>query len=212
MRLYLSSFKIGNHPDRLAALARPGTRARIIVNALDNSPHARKEWLASQSEALKRLGFVPEELDLRKYFAWPERLAPALACSGLIWINGGNAFLLRRAMRQSGFDTVARALLESDEIVYAGFSAAVCCATPTLRGIEIVDDPNAAPPGYMSETVGDGLGLINYNVAVHYGSQDAQGEAIERTIAYWKSQNMPYLTLSDGEVLVVDREKVEVVR
>jgi len=46
----------------------------------------------------------------------------------LIWINGGNAFPLRRAMRQSGFDEVAWALLASDEIVYVGFSAATCCA------------------------------------------------------------------------------------
>ncbi len=203
---------MGDHPERLATLAPTGTRASIVVNALDNFPRAREEWLARQSEALENLGFMPEELDLRNYFGSPERLAPVLAGKGLVWINGGNAFLLRRAMRQSRFDSVARALLESDEIVYAGFSAAVCCAAPTLRGIELVDDPSVAPPGYMRETVWDGLGLIDYNVAVHYGSQDAQGETVERTIAYWKSQGMPYLTLSDGEVLVVDHEKVEVVR
>jgi dipeptidase E len=150
MRLYLSSFAMGNHPERLAALAPRGTR--------------------------------------------------------------GNAFLLRRAMRQSGFDSVARALVESDEAVYGGFSAAVCCAAPTLRGVDLLDDPSAAPAGYLSETIWEGLGLIDYNVAVHYGSRGTQGEAIERTVAYWKSQNMSYLTLRDGEVLVADRDKVEVVR
>lgn len=130
----------------------------------------------------------------------------------MIWINGGNAFVLRRVMRQSGFDSLAQALVESDEVVYAGFSAAVCCAAPTLRGREFVDDPSDAPAGYTSETVWDGLGLIDYNVAVHDGSQDAQGEAIERVSAYWKSRNTPYRTLRDGEVLVIDRGSVEVVR
>ena len=67
----------------------------------------------SQKEALGNLGFVPEELDLRHYFESPQGLAPALAGRGLIWIIGGNAFLLRRAMRQSGFDIVGRDLVTS---------------------------------------------------------------------------------------------------
>lgn len=144
---------MGNRPERLVAVVAPGARASVIVNALDNLPHAGEEWLASQTAALENLGFMPEELDLRNYFGAPERLQPDLAGKGLIWINGGNAFVLRRAMRQSGFDSLVRALVESDEVVYAGFSAAVCCATPTLRGIELVDDPSDAPAGYMRETV-----------------------------------------------------------
>ena len=75
---------------------------------------------------------------------------------------------------------------------------------PTLRGVEFVDDPTVTAAGYPGEPVWDGLGLIDYNVAVHYGSRGAQGKAIERTVAYWKSQNVPYLPLRDGEVLVVD--------
>jgi dipeptidase E len=211
VRLYLSSLNLGNHPERLVALAPPRTRAVIIVNALDNFPHERAECLASQHDALEHIGFVSEELDLRNYFGYPERLAPALARSGLIWINGGNTFLLRRAMRQSGFDSAARALLASDEIVYAGFSAAACCAAPTLRGIELVDEPSATAQGYMIETIWEGLGLIDYSIAVHYGSEDGQGTAIERAIEYWKSQNMPYITLRDGEALVVDGDRPEVV-
>ncbi len=100
MRLYLSSFELGNRPQRLVALASPRTHASVVVNALDNFPCVRGEWLASQRQALERLGFVVEELDLRNYFGCPERLGAALQGKGLIWINGGNAFVLRRAMRQ----------------------------------------------------------------------------------------------------------------
>jgi peptidase E len=82
-----------------------------------------------------------------------------------------------------------------------------------VAGNEVyVDDPAMTPAGYISEPVWEGLRLIDYNVAVHYGSQDAQGKAIERTVAYWKSQNVPYLTLRDREVLVVDGDKAEVMR
>jgi dipeptidase E len=203
---------MGNHPERLAALVPRRTRAAIVVNALDNAPQAREEWLASQIEDLESIGLAPEELDLRKHFGRPDSLAAALEGRGLIWINGGNTFLLRRAMRQSGFDAAVRALLRSNEIVYAGFSAAACCAAPTLRGIEFVDDPCADAEGYMIETLWDGLGLIDHCVAVHYGCPGAQGEGIERAIAYWKSQNIAYFPLRDGEALVVDDDNTEVVR
>jgi dipeptidase E len=91
MRLYLSSFELGNRPQRLTALVPPGTRTSIVVNALDNFPRAREEWLAHQSESLERLGFIAEELDLRNYFRSPESLGPDLTGKGLIWINGGTA-------------------------------------------------------------------------------------------------------------------------
>jgi len=42
MRLCLSSFKMGNHPDQLAVLAPPGTRTSIVVNALDKLPRAER--------------------------------------------------------------------------------------------------------------------------------------------------------------------------
>jgi dipeptidase E len=77
--------------------------------------------------------FFAEELDLREYF------------DDAVWINGGNAFPLRRAMRQSGFDLVIRELLQADKIVYAGFSATACCAAAALRGAEMVDDPRKKP-------------------------------------------------------------------
>jgi dipeptidase E len=70
-----------------------------------------------------------EELDLREYF------------DDAVWINGGNAFLLRREMQHLAI----RELLQADKIVYAGFSAAVCCAAAALRGAEMVDDPGKKP-------------------------------------------------------------------
>jgi hypothetical protein len=39
MRLYLSSFRMGDHPEYLAALAgAPGRSAVVIANALDDAP------------------------------------------------------------------------------------------------------------------------------------------------------------------------------
>jgi hypothetical protein len=52
----------------------------ILRNRKSTRPAGRDRWLASQTEALDRLGFFAEELDLREYF------------DDAVWINGGNAF------------------------------------------------------------------------------------------------------------------------
>src|SRR5919109_5303802 len=104
MRLYLSSFKLGNRPDRLVSLIGPGKAVAVIMNALDNFPDDRAQWLAGQIDALAGLGLAATELDLRRYFDRPGELASLLPRFDAVWINGGNAFLLRSAMRRSGFD------------------------------------------------------------------------------------------------------------
>ena len=38
MRLYLSSFRTGDHPERPVELVEPGRRAAVIANAMDNAP------------------------------------------------------------------------------------------------------------------------------------------------------------------------------
>jgi len=211
LRLYLSSFLFGNRPDRLVALAGQGGRAGLILNALDNLPAVRTNWLAAQTEALKALGFAPAEVDLRDHFGAQVGLMAALEDKDLLWITGGNAFLLRRAMRQSRFDTEIHSLLASDRLVYAGFSAAACCATPTLRGIELVDDPDTVTQGYDAATIWDGLGLIDRCVAPHYQSDHPEAELIEQTVRYYQRQGMPYVALRDGQALVVDSALCEVV-
>jgi hypothetical protein len=52
MRLYLSSFDLGDRPDELVALTSSARRAAIIVNALDNHPAGRAVWLKKQTDKL----------------------------------------------------------------------------------------------------------------------------------------------------------------
>ena len=47
MRLYLSSFDVGDEPAEFVKLA-PSGRVGIIMNALDNRPLARPAWQAAQ--------------------------------------------------------------------------------------------------------------------------------------------------------------------
>lgn len=211
MRLYLSSFDLGERPDELVALARGAKRAAVIVNALDNRPESRAKWLKTQTDKLVDLGFAVTELDLRDYFGKPYELETLLVDIDVVWINGGNTFILRRAMRQSDFDVIIKAALGRDEIVFAGFSAAAAIAAPSLRGLEIVDDPNDAPFGYDPAIIWEGLGLAPFSIAVHFNSEHAESEGVDNEIAFYEKNAIPYRTLRDGEALIVDGETQRVV-
>ena len=211
MRLYISSFDVGNHPDELVALAGQARRVAIILNALDHRPQARTGWLDRQTSKLAGLGFGVVELDLRNYFRASEPLRQFLGDVDLVWINGGNAFILRRAMKQSGFDAIVRDAIARDAIVYAGFSAAAVIASESLRGLELTDNPHEVPAGYDPEIVWDGLGIVPFAIAVHYQSDHPESASVEREIAFYEASGIPYRTLRDGEALVIHGERERIV-
>jgi dipeptidase E len=203
---------LGNHPQQLISLAGKGARLALIMNALDNFPDQRERFCGLGKQALEALGLRVEELDLRTYFGTPERLAPVLERMDGLWVNGGNTFLLRRAMALSGFDSLLPPLLGADRLVYGGFSAGVCAATPSLRGIEFLDEPYDVIEGYPREPIWEGLGLIDYHVAVHYRRGHPDLEPIQRTVRYFREHGMPYVALRDGEVIIVKGNESELIR
>ena len=206
MRLYLSSYRTGDRAGSLLALLGSGKRTAVISNALDNiSATARsiyRDEVYDPHCELAALGLETEELDLRRYFGNPKGLEAALRAFDLVWVMGGNAFVLRRAMKQSGFDDVITGMLERDEIVYGGFSAGAVVAAPTLRGIELMDDPAEVPAGYDPEVVWDGLGLIDYSIVPHFRSPHVESATAERAVRHMMGRGMRYRALRDGEVIV----------
>jgi dipeptidase E len=211
MRLYLSSFDLGDRPEEIVALTGPASRAAIIVNALDNRPEARAHFLNEQTGKLVGLGFSVLELDLRSYFGQSDKLKVLLRDIDLVWVNGGNAFILRRAMKQSGFDGLIKSALTRDEIVYAGFSAAAVIAFDSLKGLELTDDPEDVPHGYEADIIWEGLGFVPFALAVHFKSDHPESESVEREIAFYETTGTPYRTLRDGEALIIHGDTQRIV-
>ncbi len=207
MRLFLSSMNLGDEPERLTALLGSNRHAAIIMNAADfHNGKDRAERYERELASLREIGITGDELDLREYFDKEADLARVLEKYGLVWLRGGNAFILRRAMRQSGFDTIIKDMLGRDAIVYAGYSAGACVATPTLKGLELVDAPDVAPEEYKPEVVWEGLGLVGYSIAPHYRSPlHPETEAINDVVDYFKRNDMPYRALIDGQVITLNR-------
>ncbi len=205
MRLYLSSFRLGNRPDVMVNLLDGKKRAAIIMNAGDlSSPEKRAASYLMEFELLAGLGLEAEEIDLRDYFGKEETLRRRLESFDLVWVRGGNCFVLRRAFRQSGADEIFHDLLHRDAIVYAGYSAGIDMLVTSMRGFENVDDPHAVPHGYDPEIIWDGLGILPYAVAPHYRSDHPESAAVEESVQYLIDHHILFMALRDGEAIVVD--------
>jgi len=212
MRLYLSSFRLGNEPEKFSAMVTGNKRAAVILNAHDYFPEKeRHHALHEEFRDLGKIGLTPEEIDLRKYYGDKESLEKQLTGYDSVWVPGGDSFLLRRAMYDSGFDTVIKNMLNEDKIVYAGYSAGVVVLAPTLRGLEIADDDSKVFSTYKEECVYEGLNILPYNIAPHYKSQHGKSEAMDKVVEYFKSENMSYRTLMDGQAIVINGESEETI-
>jgi dipeptidase E len=163
--MYLSSFRVGNCPDRLIELARGGTRAAVIANAMDAAPsEIRTDGVTRELNALTALGLVAEELDLRDHFGTRGAVGSELRRYDIVWLRGGNVFMLRYALARSDADVELTRLLDKDALVYSGYSAGPCVLAPTLRGLETVDSPVVVEQLYGDHPIWEGLGVIDYSI------------------------------------------------
>ncbi|MCO6007632.1 peptidase E [Actinoallomurus purpureus] len=215
MRMYLSSFRVGDHPDRLLALLDGSGPADIavIANAVDAQPEdERRAGVRREVDALTRLGLRPVELDLREFFDRSQGdIAAALAPFPAVWVRGGNVFMLRHALARSGADTALAALLRDDALVYAGYSAGACVLAPSLRGLEDCDDPRVVPDVYGEPVTWTGLGVLDHAIVPHVDSPGhPETEALTAVAAWYRADGVPHRALRDGQVLVIDSEYARV--
>jgi dipeptidase E len=203
MHLYLSSYRLGDQPERLLSVLGENRTVAIIANARDQlSGEERQQKVEQEHQDLQSLGLTTEEIDLREYFPRPQDLPAVLDRFGMVWVRGGNTFLLRRAFAQSGADTYFRSKLNDPTFVYGGYSAGACVLCPTLHGIDLADEPDFSLPPYQPEIIWDGLDFVPYYIVPHYQSDHFESEMMENVVSYYRDRGLPFKTLRDGEVLV----------
>jgi dipeptidase E len=214
MTLFLSSYGMGDHADRLLAMAGgPGVRMAIITNALDAiPPEAQNAYFRRMPDPLiayAELGFDPALIDLRRFFGRPDDLATVLRRHRVIFAVGGNCFLLRRAMRDSDFDNIIRPLL-AEGIVYAGYSAGACVMGDDMRPLTFMDNPDETAPGYTTDDpIMTGIGLVPFAIIPHADSDSSEAEAAAQGIAFAQAEGIAHAALRDGEVIVRQGETIE---
>jgi dipeptidase E len=206
LKFYLSSYKLGRETEQLVRLLPENKRTAYVSNAGDpfTDLERKRRWEESDIKDLSKLGLEVEHLDLREYFGQQDKLRTKISKFGVIWVSGGNLFVLRQAFKLSGFDEIVRELAKRKDILYGGYSAGVCILAPTLRGIDIMDDLSAKPYGEQYETIWDGLGLVDYSIVPHYKSDNSESEAASKVVEFMVENKMPFKALRDGEVIIID--------
>lgn len=208
MKFYLSSFKIGNEEQKLMEITKNGNRkVAYINNALDFATDLVRKNKSDAIDVLElqRIGFTVDILDLKKYFHNPKGLEENLEQYDVIWVRGGNTFVLAQAMKLSSFDKIIKKYYKDNRnILYGGYSAGVCILGPTLKGIHIADDPDQKPYGEEYQTIWEGLHILEYAIAPHYKSDHPESEDIDKSIEYMINNKIPFKALKDGEVIIIE--------
>ncbi len=215
MRLFLSSQDLGDYSNIAAEMAGDNKKLAFIRNAKDDEPYEqRDDTTFDKIRMFEVVGFSCEVLDLRDYFGKDKELDAYLADFGAIWCSGGNTFLLRRAMKATGLDKLLQRRLSEDSVMYGGWSAGACICAPSLHGVEHGDrpSPDVVPASYpIRETLWEGLNLVPFMVVPHCDQDWFKQDAID-TIAYLKLKSIDYIALNDGQVVIVNGDKVETLK
>ncbi|MBU1085497.1 Type 1 glutamine amidotransferase-like domain-containing protein, partial [Patescibacteria group bacterium] len=193
--------------NKLKGLVPNNNKTVYISNALDFSDdlERRKESEEFDINQLREVGLEVETLDLRDYFSQPNKLKKDILKYGVIWVRGGNVFVLRQAMKLSGFDNLLKDTLEKRKnLLYGGYSAGICVLAPNLKGLELVDDMNQKPYKGQSDLIWEGLGIINYVIIPHYKSDHPESEAVNKVVKYFEKCKIPFKALRDGEVIIIE--------
>lgn len=208
MKLYLSSYRIPN-PEALFSLVgkKPSDiKVAIIPNAKDYySDYVKGIKLTALLADLKAIGLTSSEtVDLNHFSVQNTAdLQRRLAPFNLIWVNGGNTFCLRYAMRGSGFDAVIHNVLKAG-VVYGGESAGAIVAGDTIKGAELADEPTFTP-----KIIYDGLNLVGDYIVPHTDSPDYSEIMVE--VQKVQKDHPSIISLKDSEAYIVDGENRRIV-
>lgn len=214
MRLFLSSQDFGKHADVAARMAGSNRKALFIKNAQDDKPPNERNFSNPEKKKMfEAAGFEFEMIDLRDYFGKPDKLLKKVSNCGSFWSSGGNTFILRRAFAASGLDKILTDLIKKDKLMYGGWSAGAMVMTPDLNGPDWSDEdrPSIVPEGYEIEPIFEGLGLVDFYIVPHFGSP-LHGDSPEKLRDYYQRHRLEHYVLSDGQAIIVEGDKTEVLK
>lgn len=207
MKLFLSSVSVT--PQLLSFFAKlvgkepADIRFCLIENGADVYAEEDRGFVERESNALEAVGLKLSRVDLRDYFN-SEGLAEALKGFDVIWFGGGNTYYLRWALRESGFDEMAKNLVENG-VTLAGGSAGAVVMGPTLEGFEIADEPDKAPT-----LINEGLGLVDF-VPVPHWNNEKFGHVIAQVKTKLDEAKVKSMTMTDAQAIIANGTEVNLV-
>ncbi len=160
-----------------------------------------ERWLELNEKSFKglaRLEAINAELMTQK------EIEDILRRASLVYIPGGNTFLLNHRLHVSGVMPYLRKKIQSG-LPFVGFSAGMILCGPNILTSK---DMNTVETIHF-----DGLNVTPFNFFAHY-AQDAYGQSVhdEWLSDYHFFHDNPVIMLSDGAYIKVDGKKTTLVR
>ena len=160
-----------------------------------------EKWLDDNERAFKglaRLETVNAELMTQK------EIEEIIRRAALLYIPGGNTFLLNHRLHASGVTTYLRKKIQAG-LPLVGFSAGMILCGPdilTSKDMNTVETPHF-----------DGLNLVPFNFFAHY-ADDAYGQSVhdDWLADYHFFHDHPVILMSNGAYVKVDGRKTTLVR
>ncbi len=204
---------MGRAAHRLPELVGDQGRVAVIANAMDGqTKEQRREGVAREMAALGEVDLRPDHVDLRDFFAHGDA-REVLEGYDLLWLRGGNVFMLRFALRESAADDAIVELLAADSICFGGYSAGPCVLGGSLTEFAAVDDPSVFTAAYGENAPAAGLGVLPWTFVPHVDSPGHPGtEACGRVAQRYADAGVAVRTFRDGEVLIVNGNAEELCR
>ena len=203
MKLYLSSYKVGNKTEVLKEWQKKyGNKIIFIANSRDHKEETieKQQTIQKYIDELKEIGFDITKIDLRKYFGKTQKLKEDLKEINACYVIGGNTYVLRLAMKYSGFDKYILEKNKEDDFLYMGFSAGICVLAPSLYGLDIVDEP--INPYNNDKVDYSGLNILDFVPVPHYKSDHPESKLVDGIVELFNKEGIKYKTLRDGDVII----------
>ncbi|NMM92429.1 peptidase S51 dipeptidase E [Rhodococcus sp. SRB_17] len=144
MHLLLLSLGIGAVPDFVSANVKRPT-GEVLVGYLNDAarPYAGEAFVAAEREQLTNLGYTLTDITAGDYDQVDEFVA-ALDDLDVLYVAGGNTFVLLAALRRHGADAVVVEKVRAG-LPYIGSSAGSVITGPSIEPVSFMDNLADAP-------------------------------------------------------------------
>ena len=207
MVLYLSSQKFGKDEFYLKEwINNHNNKILLIFNAmLVKGKEKINNNIKEDVSLLEKIGFDVNIIDLKEYFDKYAELKQICQNYNAFCVMGGNVFVLRQAMKYSGFDVFLKEINADDDYLYIGYSAGSCVLSEQLDILKTVDEP--IDFYNKGEIIYDGIGLIRYTFIPHYKSNYHKAHLIDEIVNKCKNEKINYKAFKDGEVTIENTKR-----
>lgn len=159
-------------------------------------PQDNTDYVKRDLDIMREVGFNVEEIDIEGKNSG--QLMKLLELKDIIFVEGGNTFYLLAAMRRCGFEKVIKKLLKQGK-VYIGASAGSMVAGITIDTANWKNqDKNIVNLKNLR-----GLGLVPFNVFVHYTPEHAQ--LVNEKV---KKSKYPLRVLTDDQAILCQAKNI----